>query len=551
MVKKYSAILSLGITLLILFCVVLLLNIYSPLRVDDFMKQFNISLISMEFTDEKIDSLEELFKNMWYHRYILNGRLSDALVIFLLYTVGKGGFNILNSFILILSLCFVCKLTLKTITYRHLLVCMALSILLIPRLSGTIFWLSGACNYLWVVPFICCFIYLFEQYFIKNHLPLYKKILLFVCLFFSCSMHEASGLIICGMQFLLIIYQTIRGENKRILYLTLLFSALSTAIPLSAPGIWHRAREGTPSSLFVYVTESIPPFFSHCWLPLSLFFFCLYKTGIKPLLTIRGAYSLSALICTLAFMGNGGWGGGYFYLNLSLLLYLLSNSKYFTFYKTSFVLKVAYAVIICAIVLQFLDFYKIDMILKEEKIKAFNTKLFSIDISQDDYQKYQGWYLKFGTSSQNSPVTPKQYSIIWKIPEHRVVFNTIHFDKNIYNEFPSDKTDVPLSIKTNGLCIIRLPKGFEPVDTSLTLKNSGNNENLPTCLLYRKYSLWEQIVVKSKSNRMLRLYSISCHNDFYYLILPELASHYHEINCPVFLPNGEKQSLCIKLNENN
>jgi hypothetical protein len=205
-------------------------------------------------------------------------------------------------------------------------------------------------------------------------------------------------------------------------------------------------------------------------------------------------------------------------------------------------------IILCTTVLQFNEFKRFDYIVRSEKEHAKNEKIFSLDIPLRDYNIK---YLRFGTCyKRKGGLSPKQYSIVQQVPEHHIIFNTIDFDKRIYSEFPSNQTNEPVVVKTRDLCIIRLPKGKEAIETSLNIDPIGKNADMGKCFLYRKYTLLDNLLVKRKPNRELSLYSIDYQNGFFYIILPEPASHYHELTCSVTLPDRSVQELHIDLDHN-
>jgi hypothetical protein len=247
------------------------------------------------------------------------------------------------------------------------------------------------------------------------------------------------------------------------------------------------------------------------------------------------------------FGSFGADGRGYFYMNLAILIFIFPWVTSILSRKAKISLVTSSLIILCASSLQFIEFKRFDCIIESEKEHAKNEKIFSLDIPLKDYNIE---YIRFGTCyNKKGEISPKQYSIVQEVPEHHIVFNTIDFDKKIYSEFPEDPTDEPVVIKAEDICIIRLPKGEEPVEDSLNIENCGENTDMKQCFLFRRYTLWEKFLVIRKPNRTLSLYSIDYRDGFFYIILPEPSCHYHELTCSVSLPGGNVKKLSIDLDK--
>jgi hypothetical protein len=274
----------------------------------------------------------------------------------------------------------------------------------------------------------------------------------------------------------------------------------------------------------------------------------LYKKGLNSFLSSKGFYLISGFVCTLVFGSYGPWGGGYFYFNLSILIFILPGIVSLLVPQPKISLLFSLLFIFYATILQFSEFQRFNRIIEKENERAMNEDVFSIDVPLEDYHSR---YFLSGTSCKHIFVPNKQrkYSIIHNVPKHHVIFNTIDFDKKIYSEFPDEPIEESVVLKTNNLCIIRLPKGMEPIETSVNIEQSGKNRELPVCLLFRKYGTWDNIIVKRKPNRISSLFSIDYQKGFFYIILPEPACHYHEFSCLVTLPDESIQELHIDLDK--
>jgi hypothetical protein len=332
-----------------------------------------------------------------------------------------------------------------------------------------------------------------------------------------------------------------------LLWWVLLVSIIGTSIPLSAPGIWHRTSNQS-ADILTFILHIIPNLIPHCWLSLSILLIYLYKQGISSILTPKGIFLLSSFACTLVFGSFGADGRGYFYLNLAILIFILPKITTFLDYKPKLLQSFSLLLILCTIIFQLNDFKRANFIIEQENDRAKDESIFSLDIPLRDYD------LRYLTlkrcCEERGWISQKQYNAILGVPEHHTVLNTIDFDKEIYSEFPNDQTNIPVVVKTNNLCIIRLPKGEEPIENSLNIEDRGKNSNLEKCFLFRKYTLWEKFLVIRKPNRALSLYSIDYQKGFFYIILPEPASHYHELTCSVTLPDRSVQELRIDLDRN-
>ena len=119
-------------------------NVLAPLMSDDYNYAFSF------MTNQRIRSVFELFPSIVAHYQIINGRVSMHFLAQLMLLLGKPVFNVINTAVSVALLLSLCRLTSgKARDPRQLAVWACALLILLPTLGQVMFWLVGACNYLW------------------------------------------------------------------------------------------------------------------------------------------------------------------------------------------------------------------------------------------------------------------------------------------------------------------------------------------------------------------------------------------------------------------
>lgn len=101
-------------------------------------------------TDQRIQSLGGLFPSIVRQYLIINGRLAMHFLTQLMLLLGKPVFNVVNSLVTVFLFVGLCRLTGgKSRDPRQLAIWVCALLILLPTLGQVMFWLVGACNYLW------------------------------------------------------------------------------------------------------------------------------------------------------------------------------------------------------------------------------------------------------------------------------------------------------------------------------------------------------------------------------------------------------------------
>lgn len=193
---------SLLLFLLVTIVLFYLINVNTPLRMDDYCV---IRVIekhpdgTYSFTGKMISSLREFAQSWYYHRsYWMHGRISDYVGAAILVTGGKVAFNILNTLVFVAYLWAFCKLCFHRFTLPGAAILLLTSILVTPCLAGTVFWVCGAMNYLW--PSIPLAVTLMGVRKLEKNKTLTRCMFLLVCLcaFLCGAFHEGLGCTLGG-----------------------------------------------------------------------------------------------------------------------------------------------------------------------------------------------------------------------------------------------------------------------------------------------------------------------------------------------------------------
>lgn len=256
---------------------------------DDYNYSFNF------VTKEHITNLGEWIESMVEHYYTFNGRVfTNGFAAFFLSWELENVFKLLNSLFYLLFIGLGCKIMNedRKCQWFHIVGMFLLIWFFIPVPSETIFWTSGALNYLWPIVFTLSAFILFrrimQQPFPKGWIPL-----LAIFFFFVGAQHECFSLPIWGAS---IIYYLWKRPivTTPVIIMWLAFS-IGTFFMAFAPGTLHRANGAILSS-----GESLLPFILYRLYAFAMLFF---ELKIKATIVLLFAllwlrFSHKKLFCT-------------------------------------------------------------------------------------------------------------------------------------------------------------------------------------------------------------------------------------------------------------
>lgn len=188
----------------ILFFTVLfyILNSMTPLLADDYSWGY------IRGTNEKIVNLNGILKSMNNLYFGWGGRVGGEFFNQLFILLGKPIFNIANTLIYIINtllIYYICnqskKIKISLYVGIHLLIWF-----FTPDYGQVMFWLSGSCNYLWLITPILIMILIFRKYSINQNIiknNIFNMIIIFILGIFAGWSNENAG---SGMLVVLTLY---------------------------------------------------------------------------------------------------------------------------------------------------------------------------------------------------------------------------------------------------------------------------------------------------------------------------------------------------------
>ena len=152
-----------ALILLVIGAVIYYMTYCTPLYSDD----WNYDLVF--HLNQKIESLSDVFVSQYYHYLYQNGRTVPHLILQTFDgLLGKGVFNVFNALAFIILL-YLISVRFKRVCPQYLVttsIAFLLLLTLIPSFKESFLWMSGSCNYLWVVDLLLVFDLLIRK---ENH----------------------------------------------------------------------------------------------------------------------------------------------------------------------------------------------------------------------------------------------------------------------------------------------------------------------------------------------------------------------------------------------
>lgn len=141
------------------YAVVLFMNYYTPLTVDDFCYHTNFA------TKEMLSGLSSIVESMRFHYHYTNGRIIPHTIVQLLaYYAGKDVFNFINAAVFTALGFLIYKISnyKKPSSPVRFLFIYVLLFLFVPAFGQTALWFDGSVNYLWGTAAAATLLYFFH-----------------------------------------------------------------------------------------------------------------------------------------------------------------------------------------------------------------------------------------------------------------------------------------------------------------------------------------------------------------------------------------------------
>lgn len=335
--KSYSNIMLLTIVGILMY----ILNMYYPFIHDDYAYHYiyGENSYTIRPSSTPINSIADILYSQYNHYMYVNGRFPSHFVIQLFAgIIGKPIFNIVNTIILIFYCILFTKIAIGRFNIISILIPFTLILFNAPFPGQTIFWLTGAINYLWTTTFSLSILYYINKSSDRISTPIGLIFIIFS--FLTGWMNESVSIPVAGGLFIyfLVKYKQLNIYQKA----TILSYCIGCALIIFAPGTYSRIETGNE----IQISSNIITFlFTRFWnyllysikYPISIIvIICIVVTLIaktekttnfikKELLYIY-TFSFSTLFLWLLNMNEDRI--YFFYVILSWILFI----KYIRFY---------------------------------------------------------------------------------------------------------------------------------------------------------------------------------------------------------------------------
>ena len=235
-IALFSALALIGVSML-------LLNLYTPLMMDDYDYSFSWS------TGSRVAGVGDILASQAQHYLLWGGRSVVHFLAQLFLFLGKPAFNAANSAMYLLLLVEICALAGKRgkgLDWRMLMLAHAILLLSVPFFGVVFLWLDGACNYLWgtalaLLPLLIAKSEREEGFFAMDSA---RGLLAVPVCFIAGWTNENTACGVLAAMMLLLLWDGLRGRKIRFWRVPALAAqALGAAVMLLAPGNFARPSE--------------------------------------------------------------------------------------------------------------------------------------------------------------------------------------------------------------------------------------------------------------------------------------------------------------------
>lgn len=226
----------------LLFVVLLCLNFFTVETVqDDYLYKFAwINKDSMQ-SSYRINTIGDVISSQYYHYLYQNGRFVPHFILQIFDGVlGKGLFNVLNSFVFCLLIWMINKIGKREIRVSLLLLSIGLVFFLTPLFKETVLWFAGSVNYLWSFVFALLFVFICKYVWNK---PINDRIVVWSPLaIFLGWVNEGATIPICfSLGFLMLV--SLKKSLKSAILPFAIFFVVGVALTVFAPSTFNRMDE--------------------------------------------------------------------------------------------------------------------------------------------------------------------------------------------------------------------------------------------------------------------------------------------------------------------
>lgn len=462
------------IVLLIISVIFFSILYYKPYQGDDFWFQFKKVGIDGVFTltCDRILGIGDLWETILAQRYITNGRLGDICTLVLINLFDKEEYAGFQSMIMV---CFV-VLTAKC-CFRRINACSALcvccgSLLLLPNIHATMFWVPGACNYLWGALLATFFFCTFDRGMVQG-----RKLHLILCLLSAClcaAWHEALGLGILGAVVMrMVALRYLEQRSMRLMDVAVVLMLLiGLCVPLSAAGMWQRVESGSSkgsSSLAaaVYTMVAIVP-------SLALVGIAIWKQKkafFRNLLSYFIVSELGLVLLITLFAGaSGAFAGLRFFFAFGVLLLVLSAFSGVLQKHSGKISLLCFTVLLCWWVPSLRLNREATHLVRQAVTSPVENGIVVLDTTKNPHVT-ESWRVLWALPYH--PTERRHAALLLRKEPFHVVYNALVDDASVVKVFDGCRDDMTHVWRDKDKCFIRLPKGVVPYyRQSYTLDNN-------------------------------------------------------------------------------
>ena len=217
---------------------------------------------------ERVSSFGDIAQSMWSHYFTWGGRIFAHTISQFFLWIGKPAFDVANTVVLILFILVIMNLAntwLKISRLALIWIFVALNLFAAQSIS-TMFWLTGACNYLWMsffqLFFLTPYVKALRSSEVKN--SALNVIIMVVLGMLAGWSNEVGALVTIFLTTLMIIMCKARGLHRPWMTAGLVVLTISCAFMILAPGNFARLAIVCPNYhytaelFFKHLTGSFP-----------------------------------------------------------------------------------------------------------------------------------------------------------------------------------------------------------------------------------------------------------------------------------------------------
>lgn len=512
---------------ILLAALIYYVNVLMPMISDDYLYSViyeykEESPLSERYTAQLIETLPQFLHSCWGHYLGTNGRFSDVIGSFLLSLGGgKDCFNILNTVVFLLFIGLTTHYFIGKISVSSLLCTTGIVLLCIPSPEGTLLWTMGAVNYLWgslLLIGILCYIRRLQHQKVSTG----WQIAGCLCAFLAARHHEGLAMPLAAACFSTLLF--CRQSRFQAFILFTLFICLGTMVTIASPAIWKRAASDS-SGLFMGIAFSLTGFICHSLFPgvITGLLLLIHRKGILEGFRKPGieAFFLGSLFFFLvgltSLYGNKGiWGGGYYYVNLSMAFLILSflgkswSTKGRAF-RTS--MGATGALLFLISYTQLARDAKLGHDLHQQALEQAMAGQTICTVTHPGYNN------PFITASIPATSPDSHYcppaAAVWKVNPYYLVIKRSSMDEAAYDYFNNMPATSPQSAAVGTSIIVRMPQGIFPKEVT-----DGKQETIPEEAGVPRHSVLLRLVRNIAKGKTPPGYTRDYVGGFHYLIFP-------------------------------